>query len=74
MYPNVTSLVLAGAFTAGCVIIHAQRERADEIAVVLVLALIGLANLLGASLAFRMDLPAALAPAAEIAIQHSRID
>ncbi|GAB6842170.1 hypothetical protein JCM2811A_11710 [Methylorubrum rhodinum] len=50
---ETVNLVLASAFTAGCMVIHACRHRADDITLVLVLVLIGLANLSAAALLSR---------------------
>ncbi len=74
MYPDALSLVLAAGFTAGCMVIHSRRERADDVAVVLILMLIGLVHLLGASIASRTDRSIDLVAAAEVATRHPRLD
>lgn len=74
MYPDALSLVLATGFTAGCMVIHSRRERADDVAVVLILMLIGLVHLLGASIASRMDRSIDLVAAAEVASHRPRLD
>lgn len=74
MYPDALSLILAAGFTAGCMVIHSRRERADDVAVALLLMLIGLVQLLGASIASRTDRSIDLVAAAEVASRHQRLD
>jgi hypothetical protein len=74
MYPDALSLVLAAGFTAGCMVIHSRSEHADDVAVVLILMLIGLMHLLGAGVASRTDRSIDLVAAAEVASRHPRLD
>jgi len=72
MYPGALSLVLAAGFTAGCMVIHSRRERADDVAVVLILT--SLVHLLGASIASRTDRSIDLVAVAEVASRRPRLD
>jgi hypothetical protein len=51
--PDPLCLALAAAFTAGCMLIHANRARPDDVTMILVLVMVGLVNLSGATLASR---------------------
>lgn len=74
MYPNALSLVLATSFTAGRMIIHSRRDEADHVAVVLILMLIGLMNLLSASLASRTSNPVESVSVAKMTNHRLRSD